>query len=173
MRKINIFILLLLATLLQSCDKSTKDYEVGPNGEPPKALKESYTNTFKIDQKNYVIALGEIHKFLIENSFYPIIYSECFDATLDVRVTANLERYSETYPCDVVQAEKGTPEKAYLVAGIEEVKFNQLDDDNRLLIQVKIYGLEAVSQVFKLNLEPVLNKQYGAVSHNQASKGMP
>ena len=82
-------------------------------------------------------------------------------------VIANKEKYNKTYPCIALQAEKGAPTKSYLVVNINEVKFNQLDGDNRLQLMVKIYGLEKIAQQFKLDLEPSLNKLYGTLQQSK------
>jgi len=168
MKNINIFSILLITALVCSCDSNENrlNFEVDEKGEPPKRLKEFYFQEFKIEEKNYVIALGRIHTFLVENSFYPK-YSNCFDATLDIMVIANKEKYNKTYPCIVLQAEKGAPTKSYLVVNINEVKFNQLDGDNRLQLMVKIYGLEKIAQQFKLDLEPTLNNLYGTLQQTK------
>ena len=64
MRYINIFSLLLIAVLVCSCggNENLKDFEIDENGEPPQWLKEFYFQEFKIEEKNYVIALGRIDR---------------------------------------------------------------------------------------------------------------
>ena len=121
--------LLIIAVLICGCSDEfrTEDYEAGPNGEPPRVLEgfQVYTKQFTADEKNYVLALGQIHAFLIANSYYPILYSACFDDVLDIRVTAHVERHKKRFPCIALQAENGAPTKAYLSVTIENVMFNQ------------------------------------------------
>ena len=136
---------------------STKDFEVGPNDEPPKTLKNIYTKEFVADQKNYVRALGEVHAFLIENNFFPVIYNQCFRDVLDIRVTADSKKNKDAFPCVAVQSTKGAEyTHTYLRVSIVDVKFNQLDHNNRLIYTVEIYGRPGLEAVFAASVDPSL-----------------
>jgi hypothetical protein len=113
-----------------------EDFEVGQNGEPPKALHGVYHKQFVVDEKNYVNAFGLIHVFLIENQFYAK-YTQCFDDVLDIR-----KRSRAGFSCIALQAEQGPPTKVYLRVIVDEVFFNQLDRDNRLKYTVEMYAIE-------------------------------
>ena len=163
MRKSIATTLIAASALLLGCsdEYSTKDYEVGPNGEPPKALKKIYTKNFLSEQKNYVRALGEVHAFLIENDFFPVIYNACFRDVLDIRVTADIEKHKRAFPCIAVQSTKGAEAtNTYLRVLINDVKFNQPDHNNRVIYTVEIYGREGLDAVFAANVEPGLAKLY-------------
>lgn len=110
--------------------------EVGANGEPPKALVRVYGEQFLAEDKNYVLALGLIHTFLVENQF-STKYTECFDDVLDVR-----KRNKKGFSCIVLQAEQGPPTKVYFRVIVDEVLFNQLDENNRLFFSVEMYVLD-------------------------------
>lgn len=164
----------LLATtaLLLGCSNeySTEGYEVGPNGEPPKALKSVYSKKFVAEQKNYVRALGEVHAFLIANEFFPVVYKPCFGDVLDIRITADIEKHKTAFPCVAVQSTKGAElTNTYLRVVIDEVKFNQLDYNNRLVYTVEIFGNEGLNGVFSSDVEPNLIKLY---SVNPARQSM-
>jgi hypothetical protein len=137
------------------------EYEVGANGEPPKALEGSrvYTRQFVADQKNYVLALGNIHAFLIANQYMPH-FSACFDDILNIRVTAYIEKRKQRFPCIVLQAPKGSPTKAYVEVSVQDVFFNQLDGNNRLIYTVSMHGREDLAKVFASDVEPVLQALY-------------
>jgi hypothetical protein len=151
-----------IALLLGCSDEwSSEGYEVGPNGEPPKALKNVYSKKFLAEQKNYVRALGEIHAFLIANDFFPVVYKPCFADVLDIRVTANIEKYKKAFPCVAVQSTKGAElTNTYFRVSIDDVKFNQLDSNNRLIYRVEIFGKEDLKGVFAADVEPSLNRLY-------------
>ncbi|WP_151635987.1 hypothetical protein [Noviherbaspirillum aerium] len=155
---------LLFAVILTagcSDEYSTKDFQVGPNGEPPKALKIVYAKEFTAERKNYVRALGEVHAFLIENNFIPVVYKPCFHDVLDIRVTADIQKHKKAFPCVAVQAENGAEyTQIYLRVSIIDVKFNQLDGNNRVIYAVEIFGKEKLSRVFEENVEPCLFKLY-------------
>lgn len=136
-----------------------EDYNPGPNGEPPKKLELVYSKKIIAEEKNYVKALGEIHAFLVENDFSPI-YRSCFTDALDVRLTIDPKKQRENFPCIVIMAVKGAPTKIYLSVVIEEIKFNQLNDDNRLVLIVSMYGLEDLVGLFSETIEPNLVKLY-------------
>src|SRR5262245_43988730 len=129
--------LLIVVLLMCGCSDEfrAEDYEVGANGEPPKVLEgfrvysEQFVAEQKNEQKNYVLALGKIHAFLIANQYSPF-YSSCFDDILDIRITAHVEKHKLRFPCVVLQAPKGAPTKAYVGVTVEDVFFNQLDDNN-------------------------------------------
>ena len=93
---------LLVIVLVCGCSDEFRsaDYEAGPNGEPPKVLEglQTYTKQFVADQKNYVLALGNIHAFLLANDYYPL-YPSCFADILDIHVTADTKRHEERFPC--------------------------------------------------------------------------
>lgn len=137
------------------------DYVPGPNGEPPKALKpfQVYSKEFVAEQKNYVLALGQIHAFLIANDF-ATLYPSCFGDVLDIRVTADIERHRKRFPCVALQAEKGAPTKAYLSVTVNDVMFNQLDDNNRLIYTVSMFGKEELAVAFASEVEPALRRLY-------------
>jgi hypothetical protein len=149
--------------LLSGCsdEYSTENYRVGTNGEPPKALKLVYTQKFVAEQKNYVRALGEIHAFLIESGFFPVVYKSCFGDVLDIRVTADIEKHKRAFPCVAVQATKSDELiNIYFRVSIDDVKFNQLDHDNRLMFTVEMFGREDVVGAFGANVAPSLAKLY-------------
>jgi hypothetical protein len=153
--------LVAASTVLLGCSDefSTKDFEVGPNGEPPKALKKIYTKKFVAEQKNYVRALGEVHAFLIENDFFPVIYNQCFKDVLDIRVTAHNKKSKDAFPCVAVQSTKGAEyAHTYLRVSVVDVKFNQLDHNNRLVYTVEIYGRPGAEAVFAVSVDPSLSK---------------
>lgn len=155
--------LITVCALLLGCadEYSIKDHEIGPNGEPPKALKKIYTKKFESEQKNYVRALGEVHAFLIENDFSPVTYNACFKDVLDIRITANSEKHKKAFPCVAVQSTKGAEvTNTYLRVSINDVKFNQLDHNNRVIYTVEIYGKEGPDAVFAANVEPALARLY-------------
>ena len=129
-------VLLSLACLVGcSGDYPHADQEVGENGEPPKALEQRYQRQFQADEKNYVLALGRIHAFLVENQF-STKYTDCFDDVLDIR------KRKKGFSCLVLRAEKGPPTKVYFRVIVDDVNFNQLDDHNRLLYSVEIYSID-------------------------------
>ena len=164
---------MLFATtaLLLGCsdEYSTVGYEVGPSGEPPKALKNAYSKKFVAKQGNYVRALGEIHAFLIANDFFPVVYKPCFGDVLDIRVTANIEKRKTAFPCVAVQSTKGAElTNTYLRVVIDEVKFNQLDYNNRLIYTVEIFGNDGLSSIFSSGVEPSLIKLYSVSPAHQS-----
>ena len=165
---------LLVIVLVCGCSDEFRsaDYEAGPNGEPPKVLEglQTYTKQFVADQKNYVLALGNIHAFLLANDYYPL-YPSCFDDILDIHVTADTKRHEERFPCVALQAEKGAPTKAYLSVTVEDVMFNQLDHNNRLICTVSIFGREDLAKLFASNVEPDLHVLYtgGSSSGNHVA----
>lgn len=127
---------LFLLCLVGCSDASSyEDQEVGPNGEPPKALQLIYQKQFIAEERNYVLALGLIHAFLVEHHF-AITYTRCFDDVLDVR------KRGKGFTCLALQAERGPPTKTYVRVRVDEVLFNQLDGDNRLSLSVEIYVLD-------------------------------
>lgn len=117
-----------------SGDYPHADQEVGENGEPPKALRQVYHEQFRADEKNYVIALGRIHAFLVENQF-STKYTDCFDDVLDIT------KRKKGFSCLALRAEQGPPTKVYFRVVVEEVNFNQLDGNNRLLYAAEMYAL--------------------------------
>lgn len=131
------FFFLLLFICLVGCsgDYPHSDQEVGENGEPPTALVQVYRERFLADEKKYVLALGQIHSFLISNQF-STSYPDCFDDVLDIRKRTNWE------VCTLLRAEQGPPTKVYFRVVVEEVNFNQLDGNNRLLYAVETYVLD-------------------------------
>lgn len=131
------FFFLLLSICLVGCseDYPHSDQEVGENGEPPTALVQVYRERFLADEKSYVLALGQIHSFLISNQF-STSYPDCFDDVLDIR------KRTKGLPCTLLQAEQGPPTKVYFRVVVEEVNFNQLDGNNRLLYAAEIYALD-------------------------------
>lgn len=155
--------------LLFSCSDqfNPDDYEAGSNGEPPKALAmfEGYSQQFIADEPNYVKAMGEIHKFLILYHFLPK-YTECFNDVLDIR---KLLPSSGVFPCVALQALRGVPTKTYLRVRIDEVKFNQLDKNNRVIYTVQIYRVDKSGNYYKndklrnsfiSDVEPILSTFY-------------
>ncbi|WP_143024573.1 hypothetical protein [Phytopseudomonas seleniipraecipitans] len=161
MSKFTIAIIIFVATFLAGCSDGFEEngYTVGPKGEPPKALKLGYSRKFTVEQKNYVKALGEIHAFLIENKFSPY-YRPCFSDVLDIRVTANIKKNKETFPCVLVGAAKGELTNVYFNVTIDDVMFNQLDNNNRLILTVNMYGKDGLAAPFSKNIEPKLTKLY-------------
>ena len=79
--------LFIIVLMICGCSDEfqSEDYAAGPNGEPPKVLKgvKTYTKQFVADQKNYMLALGNVHSFLIANHYYPF-YTSCLDDVLDI-----------------------------------------------------------------------------------------
>ena len=160
-------IIIVMGTQFLGCSEEYKgeDYNPGSNGEPPKKLELVYSKKIIVEEKNYVRALGEIHAFLVENDFSPV-YRSCFTHALDVRLTIDPKRHRENFPCVVIMAVKGAPTKIYLSVVIEEVKFNQLNDDNRLALTVSMYGLADLVGLFSETIEPNLIKLYQAPPPN-------
>jgi hypothetical protein len=60
----------------------------------------------------------------------------------------------------VLQAPKGAPTKAYVGVTVEDVFFNQLDHNNRLIYTVSMYGREDLAKVFASDVEPGLQELY-------------
>lgn len=133
----------------------------GLHGEPPKALKLVYEKQFVAEQKNYFRALGEIHAFILDSDLYPN-YNKCITDVLDIRVTAITANHKEAFPCLLVSAGKGDPPNVYLTVTINDVMFNQLDGNNRLILTVGIYGDKehAIAKEFMAQIEPPLMKMY-------------
>jgi len=152
---------LLTALLMLGCsdDYRRQDYEAGSNGEPPKVLEQHKVYTAKLvaEQKNYVLALGQIHSFLITNDFL-VVYPSCFDDVLDIRVTAIVEKHKKRFPCVVLQGVRGLPVKVYLSVTVEDVMFNQLDGNNRLIYTVSMFGEDDLVRTFKSEVAPALEK---------------
>ncbi len=138
------FLFIVFAAItVNSCTNSEygtdEDYP-GPKGEPPKALKAAYRKQFIAEQKSYLLAVGEIHSFLLANKYHPL-YRECLTDVLDIRVTANTYKHEAAFPCVVVSASKGDgPPEVYISFTVNEVLFNQFDGNNRLVFTVGIYG---------------------------------
>jgi hypothetical protein len=134
----------------------------GPRGEPPKTLKVAYKKQFIAEQKNYLIAVGEMHSFLLTNTYHPH-YRECLTDVLDIRVTANTGKHGAAFPCVLVSASKGdgSPE-IYLSFSVDDVKFNQLDGNNRVVFTVGIFGYadKDLTDSFSKNVEPKLSGLY-------------
>jgi hypothetical protein len=112
------------------------------------------------------LALGNIHAFLLANDYYPL-YPSCFDDILDIRVTADIRRHKERFPCVALQARRGAPTKAYLSVTVEDVMFNQLDHNNRLIYTVSMFGREDLAKLFALNVEPDLLVLYTGSSSSE------
>lgn len=167
MRKSLVRSLLTVTLLMCGCSDEfrSEDYEVGPTGEPPRILDglQVYKKEFVSDEKNYVLALGRIHAFIIANDFYPL-YPSCFSDVLDIRVTANVEMHEKRFPCVALQAEKGAPIKAYLSVTVEDVMFNQLDHNNRLIYTVSMFGRDDLAKLFASDVEPGLRDLYTDIS---------
>ena len=132
------------------------DYEAGRNGEPPRALEpfHVYTKEFVAEEKNYVLALGRVHAFLIANDF-STFYPSCFGDVLDIRVTSIPENRKERFPCVALQAEKGSPTKIYLSVTVEDVMFNHTEN-SRLIYTVAMFGREDLVGMFTSDVEPGL-----------------
>jgi hypothetical protein len=165
--------LLFAALLLTGCSRGlgSGDYDAGFNGGPPEALSEQkvYSNEFVIEQKNYVLAVGNIHSFLIANDFYPR-YSHCFYDVLDIRVTANIEKHKQRFPCVALEAEQGVPPKVYLSVTVRDVMFNQLDGNNRLVCVVSMFGRDELAKTFASEVAPALENlgvKASVASHDQ------
>ena len=160
MQRLIALCVVLLAGLCGCSDEfSPKGYEVGPHGEPPPALKLVYRKEFVAAQKNYVLALGEIHAFLIENGFQSTFREQCFGDVMDIRVTAHIRRHKEAFPCVVIQATKGSElTEVYLRVTVNEVDFNRADRDNRVGLTVHMYGKNVFVPTFASNVEPDLQK---------------
>ncbi|HTO40236.1 MAG TPA: hypothetical protein VL026_04610 [Rhizomicrobium sp.] len=170
MRKLVAGASLTVALLMYGCsnDFRAEDYAAGRNGEPPRALKpfRVYSREFVAEQKNYVLALGQIHAFLIANNF-STSYPSCFNDVLDIRVTANIAKHKKRFPCVALQAEKGSPTKIYLNVTIDDVMFNQLSHNNRLIYTVSIFGRNDLTNTFASVVEPRLRTLYTEVSTNR------
>jgi hypothetical protein len=80
---------------------------------------------------------------------------------LDIRVTADIERHKKAFPCVLVQARKGAElTEAYFRVLLDDVKFNQLDHNNRLIYTVEIFGRESFNGIFTTGVELSLGKLY-------------
>jgi len=135
-------VILLLIGVLAGCFEKypAVDQEIGVNGEPPKALVQVYHQQFSATEKHYVLALGYVHAYLVEHDF-ATRYTPCFDDVLDVT-----KRTQAGFSCIALQAEQGPPTKVYVRVVIDEVLFNQLDGNNRLLFTVEMFVLERYRQ---------------------------
>ncbi|WP_417222881.1 hypothetical protein [Amphritea sp.] len=134
--------MLLVIVFLVGCSEPypAADQEIGVKGEPPKALVRAYHQQFQAADKHYVLALGFIHAFLVEQGF-SVNYTRCFDDVLDVT-----KRTQAGFSCIALQAEQGPPTKVYVRVVIDEVLFNQLDGNNRLLLSVELFALKGYLQ---------------------------
>lgn len=173
MSKLITVIFIAVATLLAGCSDGFRDndYTVGSKGEPPKALKLVYSRKFTVEQKNYVKALGEIHAFLIENNFHPY-YRSCFHDVLDIRVTASIKKHKEAFPCVLISAVKGDLTNLYFNVAVDEVMFNQLDSNNRLILTINMYGKDELIASFSEKIEPRLTKLYQAPPERNVRVGL-
>lgn len=153
----------VFALFLSACDSEGIDPDrfPGPHGEPPKALKLAYERQFVAEEKNYFRSLGEIHAFILDNGLYPK-YSKCLTDVLDIRITADFTAHNEAFPCLLVSAGNGDIPKIYLIVTINDVMFNQLDENNRLVLTVGIYGDEKneATKKFVAQIEQPLMKLY-------------
>jgi hypothetical protein len=166
MRILGPYTVLLGALLVCGCSAEDReeDYEAGPNGEPPKALESMrvYAKQFTADQSNYVLALGKIHAFLVADGYEPIAYTSCFGEVPN----AIGEGREKQFPCVALHAQKGVPTKAHLVVTVDEVRFNQLDHNNRLAYTVSIFGREPFYRLPTPALESGLSGLYTGGSSN-------
>lgn len=167
MRKIVANAFLAAALMVSGCSDEfrAEDYEPGHNGEPPKALERLnvYTKEFVAEEKNYVLALGEIHAFLITNRLSPA-YPSCFSDVLNVLVTAKPENYKKRFPCVALQSATGFVKNTYLSVTVKDVMFNQLDHNNRLTYIVSMFGHSDLAGAFTLEVEPRLLTLYTEAS---------
>ncbi|WP_157719171.1 hypothetical protein [Halopseudomonas salegens] len=132
------------------------DQEIGPNGEPPEALELIYQKQFLAEEKNYVLAFGIVHRFLVDNQF-SVSYNPCFDDVLNIR------KRKKGFTCIAVQADQGPPTKVYFRLIVDEVLFNQLDNDNRWFFSIEIYGFgseQSLIDDFSAAVEPGLAQLY-------------
>lgn len=174
---------LCVHALLVLCDCSNTDlsteeiYLPGPKGEPPKTMKAAYKKQFFAEEKNYFFAVGEMHSFLLENSLHPV-YKECLSNVLDIRVRSNTNK--PAFPCVLVSASTGDgAPKRYIYFSVDDVKFNQLDGNNRLSFTIGIYGYNDIRHMgdeyntshlvdyFSKNVEPKLIRLYRFPSQTQ------
>ncbi len=166
------FFILFLFSCLIGCsgDYPHSDQEVSANGEPPKALVQVHSARFLADEKNYVLALGQIHSFLISKRF-STSYSDCFDDVLDIR------KRMKGVSCTVLRAEQGPPTKVYFRVVVEEVSFNQSDGNNRLIYAAEIYALDryvkdgSAAQLVQDFESGVASKLVGLYSGDSAANG--
>lgn len=134
--RVQLLILPLMLCFFGCSERSLiEGQEVGTNGEPPRDLPIIYQKQFVAEEKNYVLALGLVHSYLVENDFYAK-YTDCFDHVLDVR------KRKPGFSCLALRAEKGPPTKVYFRVLIDEVLYNQLDGNNRLKYTLEMYALE-------------------------------
>lgn len=165
MNQLRAILLMVILALLYGCSNDeysgTANDRLGPKGEPPAALKLAYGKKFVAEQKHYIRALGEIHAFLLENMFHPH-YRQCFTDVLDIRVTADTAKYKETFPCIAFYASVGEMPRIYIAVSVDEVKFNQLDGNNRVTFTVGIYGdvKQDLINKFSMLVEPSLRQLY-------------
>jgi hypothetical protein len=154
-----------------------KNYYPGPKGEPPKAMEAAYKKQFFAEEKNYFFAVGEMHSFLLENSLHPV-YKECLTNVLDIRVRSNTDK--PAFPCVLVSASTGDGAPLrYIYFSVDDVKFNQLDRNNRLIYTIGIYGYKETCRkcdyyntsdlvdYFSKNVEPKLIGLYRSPSQTQ------
>jgi hypothetical protein len=86
---------------------------------------------------------------------------------LDIRITANTEKHKKRFPCVALQADKGAPTKVYFSVTIDDVMFNQLSHNNRLIYTVSIFGRNDLTNTFASVFETRLRDIYTEMSTNR------
>lgn len=160
-------LLLALASsmLLYGCsdEYSSPDRRVGPNGEPPPALRLAYERQFTVADANYLKALGEIQSFLLDARLSPTFRNPCFTNVVDIHVWANKNRSAEAFPCLALQATKGEGTDAteiYMGTRIDAVKFNWDHNVWQVTFTVQVYGNDSLVPGFLSITQPKLLTMY-------------
>lgn len=156
---------LALSMLLYGCtdEYSSPDRRVGPNGEPPPALRLAFGRQFAVADANYLKALGEIHSFLLDAHLSPIFKNPCFTNPVDIHVWANNERSAKAFPCLALQATKGEGTDAteiYIRTRIDAVKFNWDHHVWQVTFTVEFYGDDSLVPRFISITQPKLLAMY-------------
>jgi hypothetical protein len=171
-------VVLFVTTSLCACNGSSDDIDSynypGPKGEPPRGLPKIYEKQFVAEQRNYFKAVGEIHAFALEHGLYPG-FGKCLSDVIDIRVTADTVAHKRAFPCRLISAWTGEPPVVYLTVTVNDVMFNQLDGNNRLILTVNIYGSEKEGGLkdFRSMVEPALIKLYTSKPHSNESAPQP
>ena len=69
----------------------------------------------------------------------------------------------------MLQAQNGVPTKGYVSITVEDVMFNQLDHNNRLIYTVSMFGKEDFAKLFASKVEPDLFALYTGISPSENS----
>lgn len=160
-RKMLLLLAIASSFFLYGCtdEYSSPGRRVGPNGEPPPALRISYERQFAVADANYLKALGEIHSFLLDARLSPSFKNPCFTNVVDIHVWANVKRSADAFPCIALQATKGEGTDAteiYIRTRIDAVKFNLDHNVSEITFTVQFYGDDILVPRFLSITQPKL-----------------